>query len=106
MFYFILLHCLSLKEGEIFSTVEEGQAQFQDYAFTKMFALVQESVQKERGVMLLDRSRHYTKERNTNKLTEEEHIRKNTKVAFNDCKYCLRLKKTEEETWRLVITNS
>ena len=56
--------------------------------------------------MVLDCSRHHTKERNTRKLSEEERVRKHTKVTFNDCKYRLRLKKTKEETWRLVITHS
>lgn len=64
-------HCLPLKEGEEFSTIKEGQVRLQDYAFTKGFALVQESFQKERGVMVLDCSRHHTKERNTRKLTEK-----------------------------------
>ena len=58
-------HCLPL-EGEVFPTVEEGQARVQDYAFTKGFALVQESFQKQRGVMLLDCSRHHTEETQEN----------------------------------------
>ena len=40
-------HCLPLGEREVFSTVEEDQTR----AFTKGFALVQESFQKQRGVM-------------------------------------------------------
>lgn len=99
-------HCLPLEEGEVFSTIQEGQVRLQDYVFTKGFALVQESFQKDRGVMVLDCSRHHTKERNTRQLTEEERVRKHTKVSFNECKYRLRLKKTKEETWRLVLTNS
>lgn len=99
-------HCLFLKEREEFSTVKEDQVRLQDYAFTKEFALVQKSFKKKRGVMVLNCSRHHTKERNIRKLTEEEYVRKHTKVAFNNCKYHLRLKKTKKEIWRLVITNS
>lgn len=35
-------HCLPFEEGEIFSTIQEGQVRLQDYAFTTGFALVQE----------------------------------------------------------------
>lgn len=41
--------------------------------------------------MLLNCSRHHTKERNARNLGEEERVRKHTKVAFNDCKYRLLL---------------
>ena len=99
-------HCLPPEEGEVFSTVEEGQTRLQDYAFTQGFALVQESFQKQRGIMVLDCSRHHTKESNTRILNEDERVRKHTKVTFNDCKYRFWLKKTREETWQLVITHS
>lgn len=99
-------HCLPLQEGEDFPTVDEGKTRVQDYAFTQGFALVQESFQKSRGIMLLDCTRHHVKERNTRGLDEEERTRTNTKVSFTDCKYRLRLKRTKKETWRLVITNS
>lgn len=95
-------HCLPLEEREVFSTLEKGQIRLQNYAFTQGFALVQESFQKQRGIMVF---RHHTKERNTRKLNEEQRVRKHTKVSFNDSKYRLRLKKTKEETWRLVITD-
>lgn len=98
-------HCLPPQVGEVFSTVEAGKTRLQDYAFTQGFALVQESFQKQRGILLLDCSRHHSKERNTRDQTEEERTRKSTNVAFADCKYRLRLKKSKEDTWRLVITN-
>lgn len=55
---------------------------------------------------MLDCSHHHSKERNTRKLREEERVREHTKVNFTDWKYRLLLKKTREETWRLVITYS
>ena len=88
-------HCLPPEEGEVFSTVEQGQTRLQDYAFTQGFALVQESFQKQRGIMVLDCSRHHTKERNTRKLSEEDRVRKHTKVTFNECRYRLRVEENE-----------
>lgn len=67
-----LSHCLPPQEGESFSTIDEGKVRLQNYAFTQGFALVQESFQKSRGILVLDCTRHHIKERNTRQMTEEE----------------------------------
>ena len=97
-------HCLHL-EGEVFSTVEGGSGPPSGLCFHQGVCSGSGIISKATGVMLLDCSRHHT-ERNTTKLTEDERVRNHAKVAFNNCKCRLRLKKTKEETWRLVITNS
>lgn len=48
--------------------------------------------------MILDCLHHHTKERNTKKLIEEEHVQKYIKVSFNKYKYCFYLKKTKKDT--------
>ena len=90
-------HCLPPQEGEGFASWEEGKARLQDYAFTQGFAIVIESFQKTRGVMLLECTRHHRKERNTRKLAETDRQRKSTKVSFNNCKYRVRLRKKKDE---------
>lgn len=103
---FSLADCLPLQEKEIFPTVDKGKTRVQDYAFIQRFALVQEFFQKKQGILLLDCTRHHVTKRNTKNLDKKKRIQTNTKVAFTNCKYQLRLKKTKEETWRLVITNA
>lgn len=79
--------------------MDKGKARLQNYAFIQGFALVQESFEKKRGILVLDCTRHQDKERNTRDIREEERTRKDTKVAFNSCKYRLPLKSTAEKTW-------
>ena len=98
-------HRLPPQENESFGSWEDGKTRLQDYAFTQGFALVTETNNKKRQVVILECTRHHSKERNTRKLGEKDRKRKNTKVAFNDCRYRLKLKRDEDETWRLYIIN-
>ena len=99
-------HRLPPQENESFGSWNEGKTRLQDYAFTQGFALVTETNDKKNHIVILECTRHHKKERNTRKLEEKDRKRKNTKVAFNDCKYRLRLKRNkEDETWRLYIVN-
>ena len=99
-------HLLPPQENELFSSWEEAKARLQDYAFTQGFALVTETHDKKNHLIVLDCTRHHKRVRNTRKVEEEDRVRANTKVSFNECPYRLRLKKNKDNAWRLIVTNS
>ena len=99
-------HLLPPQENELFSSWEEAKTRLQDYAFTQGFALVTETHDKKNHLIVLDCTRHHKRVRNTRKVEEEDRVRANTKVSFNECPYRLRLKKNKDNAWRLIVTNS
>lgn len=89
------------QRNETFESLDAARLRLQDYAFTQRFALVTEKNYKKHSTLVLDCSRHHKDTRNYRKLSEEDRIRKNAKVSFNDCKYRLRLQQYKGETgWK------
>ena len=100
-------HLLPPQENELFSSWKKAKTRLQDYAFTQGFALVTETHDKKNHLIVLDCTRHHKRVRNTRKVEEEDRVRANTKVSFNECPYRLRLKKkNKDNAWRLIVTNS
>ena len=83
-------HLLPPQENELFSSWDEAKTRLQDYAFTQGFALVTETHDKKNHLIVLDCTRHHKRVRNTRKVEEEDRVRANTKLSFNECPYHLR----------------
>ena len=96
-------HLLPPQENELFSSWKEAKTRLQDYAFTQGFALVTETHDKKNHLIVLDCTRHQKRVRNARKVEEEDRVRANTKVSFNECPYRLRLKKIQRQCMK---TNS
>ena len=86
-------HLLPPQENELFSSWKEAKTRLQDYAFIQGFALITETHDKKNHLVVLDYTRHHKRVRNTRKVREEDRMRVNIKVSFNECPYRLRLKK-------------
>ena len=96
-------HLLPPQENELFSSWKEAKTRLQDYAFTQGFALVTKTHDKKNHLIVLDCTRRQKRVRNARKVEEEDRMRANTKVSFNECPYRLRLKKIQRQCMK---TNS
>lgn len=88
---FLPAHFLSLVIGEVVTSPEEGKIRLQDYAFTQGFCLVMETYDKKRQRSIMRCSRHKKKTRNTRKTKEKDRKKSIINVAFNDCRYRVKM---------------
>ncbi|MCJ1467533.1 hypothetical protein MMC07_006158 [Pseudocyphellaria aurata] len=100
-------HRIPPSDDEVVTGPEEGKLRLQDYAFTQGFCLVVASYDKKRQRLIMECSRHKKKTRNTRKIEEEDRVRAATDVAYNDCRYRVKITYIKDEgKWKIKIVDS
>ena len=100
-------HRIPSSDGEVVTGPEKSKLRLQDYAFTQGFCLVVVSYDKKQQRLIIECLRYKKKTRNTQKIEEKDRVRAATDVAYNNCRYRVKMTYIKDDgQWKITVLES